>query len=100
MVNGVKRRLFVGGIADGKWMDVPDGADRYLIPVLPDLNYYKPPGPQDIPLSYDNQLYKKAILVDDEHYGKRAKYSVMFVDGGIGLIGHLVSGYKPDKEQG
>jgi hypothetical protein len=92
--------LFIGGIADGRWFDVPDTATTWAVEVnVPPTRGVVRQGASMF-LDVQRMYYRKERVMDIDHNGQRVS-NFVFVpeDGGTLIFQQLIAGYNP-KPQG
>ena len=91
----MRKYLFVGGPADGQWLNVPDGMEIYKVP-----NDYKPkyPKPYEILKDYDTNPFTITYCEYSKEYliSKEGALHPLFMlaDSGFDLIVRLIQGYR------
>lgn len=89
-------QLFIGGIADGRWFDVPERHTKWVV----EVNKPYHPGAvrqgSQMFLDVKRMHYRQERLVDLDAQGQRIT-SFVFVpeDGNISIIQQLIAGYNP-----
>ena len=89
--------LFIGGHADGKWIDVHPEMRTFEVPIIePEEGRYCIPSDIEIAAKiYKKELYKKETLMGwDSNGNNRIEHTVMFLYRETDLIGKLIEGYK------